>query len=979
MASILANRPSRGLMDELDSLRSRILSEDSLASSTTELNNIEESKYASLQGVLEADAQDLEGESWSLVVDQDYLKPMSKEAIKRQDVIYELMQTEMHHVRTLKVLLKVYMGEVKECLQMDEARLKRLFPRLDGLLDVHLHFLSSLKLRRQQSLEEGSHSNYQIRQLADILITQFSGELGENMKDFYGSFCGLHGDAVSFYKELVQNNKKFQNHMRKVGQLSIVRRLGIQECFLLVAQRITKYPVLVERILHNTEAKTEEHSSLEQALALIRNSIFQVDTAVSKYEKLTRLRDIAQRLEPKSQGRLKEGHQFSREDLQDASRTLLHDAAVTLKTSSSRHKDIHAVLLTDVLLLLQEKDQKFVFSTVDNKPPVISLQRLIVREVAHDDKAMFLLCDSFNGKPEMYEIRTGSNAERNTWMALIRQAVESCPEGQVMVKGQEEEQEARAAKLMRFQEHLARRDKLIEQNLNEKLQIFAFFFEELTGVEVLAHNRPLWHCSSNARDLQQGETLLRGAINDVEILQNLLLGRMRETSQPADDSQGQDPLLRRAQTFGGFDTKPLISPMEGESDPATQPLLSSGVEGDESQARGEDEPLEIGHLPSSPDPEQQDPEPYPKSQELSFFDRVLMLSQRLYSLQAIIVQQDSRADLQQLQRPTVASAASPVSSVRRNSSDLLLEQEKQRNLEKQRVEQADFQREQAQHRQERQRWEKERERERVHGEQLAAQLAEREEACRQLEELLNAKQDELEVQRSDYQGDLVRLRDSTQKVQRDGMLLKQQLEKLKKQTDQQAQVSQSFRMDKRRVSPERHANPTATTNNHHHNRSSGGSDGEVPPAVPLRKESMSPLQPMKAEVPVQLVSTTNQTHKAASVQQQIPTKLATHSKAKEQGRSSKRPHRSSHQRAASIDMSLVVPIKMTGKEGGSLRAKKSASPQRIHSDHYTQRLASNVKPSQSFSAHSQSHNAPPPEPPPFPKDVLKKKEHVILL
>ena len=47
-----------------------------------------ESKYASLQAELEADAQDLEGDSWSLEVDQDYLKPMSKESIKRQDVIY---------------------------------------------------------------------------------------------------------------------------------------------------------------------------------------------------------------------------------------------------------------------------------------------------------------------------------------------------------------------------------------------------------------------------------------------------------------------------------------------------------------------------------------------------------------------------------------------------------------------------------------------------------------------------------------------------------------------------------------------------------------------------------------------------------------------------------------------------------------------------------------------------------------------------
>lgn len=34
-----------------------------------------------------------------------------------------------------------------------------------------------------------------------------------------------------------------------------MRRLGIPECFLLVTQRITKYPVLVERLMHNTEGK----------------------------------------------------------------------------------------------------------------------------------------------------------------------------------------------------------------------------------------------------------------------------------------------------------------------------------------------------------------------------------------------------------------------------------------------------------------------------------------------------------------------------------------------------------------------------------------------------------------------------------------------------------------------------------------------------------------------------------------------------
>lgn len=54
---------------------------------------------------------------------------------------------------------------------------------------------------------------------------------------------------------------------------------------------------------------------------------------------------------------------------------------------------------------------------------MISLQKLIVREVAHEEKAMFLICASGN-EPEMYEIHTNSKEERNSWMAHIRQAVE---------------------------------------------------------------------------------------------------------------------------------------------------------------------------------------------------------------------------------------------------------------------------------------------------------------------------------------------------------------------------------------------------------------------------------------------------------------------------------------------------------------------------------------------------------------------------
>lgn len=38
---------------------------------------------------------------------------------------------------------------------------------------------------------------------------------------------------------------------------SLVRRLGIPECILLVTQRITKYPVLLQRILQYTKGRDQ--------------------------------------------------------------------------------------------------------------------------------------------------------------------------------------------------------------------------------------------------------------------------------------------------------------------------------------------------------------------------------------------------------------------------------------------------------------------------------------------------------------------------------------------------------------------------------------------------------------------------------------------------------------------------------------------------------------------------------------------------
>uniref|UniRef100_A0A672QKS7 Rho/Rac guanine nucleotide exchange factor 18 n=1 Tax=Sinocyclocheilus grahami TaxID=75366 RepID=A0A672QKS7_SINGR len=948
-----------GEMDEVDAFRMKRPADDtvSLASTMPESLIVEDAYYTTVRGELEAITQDFEVESWNLAVDQHFLKKHSKEIIKRQDVIYELIQTEIHHVWTLKIMLRVYARDLREALQLDDRRLDCLFPRLDSLLELHSHFLSRLRERRAESLQPGSECNYVIHKLSDILISQFSGELGERMKESYGDFCSRHTEAVNYYKEQLQSHKKFQNLMRKISNLSIVRRLGVPECILLVTQRITKYPVLLERILHNTEAGTEEHEGLAQALSLIKDAIVQVDAQVSLYEKEARLRDVVSKMEPKSLGKIKDGRVFRKEDLSQGRRKLLYEGMVNWKAASGRLKDILALLLTDVLILLQEKDQRFVFSTVDNKPSVISLQKLIVREVAHEERAMFLICASSN-EPEMYEIHTSSKEDRNTWITHIRQAVErcvsvynhicvciyfclyfflnfpprflsiSCPHIEERLFSEEEE--ARVARFREFQDRLTLKDAQIVQSLTEKLQLFAELAESVAGLEDTSSRSRLL-LRGDASDLQQGEQLLKGAITEAENLQNLLASGAREASPQTEGNQSPSLSLlpRRADTFSGYDSIP--SKLSTNGSIKKKVPGAAGRSRDRSQRASSDPQLK--EVYTCQDRDVRD-EAFSSGLHKMWSTCKFPESE----VRAIISQQDSHIELQ---RASLLTAERERPGSRNRGTDVLLEQEKQRNLEKHREELANFQRLQSQHRQEQARWEREREKQRRQAEAAEQRLKEREEECRRLELRLAEERQELERQRQTYQQDLERLRESTRAVEKERERLEQQ-RKLKKHNtvpntaalyaQEVGQLSSSSSFNGELPLGGAWDQTLPLKSHLRVSLSVSPADYLERPEVHSRRESSCSTLLAKTEVPIHLISTTNQLHKQGSVQQQIPTKLAALSKGKEKSGKGKSSHRTDS--SASGDMKQMLPIKLSSRDSdGGHKARRPISPhQPQHSD-----------------------------------------------
>uniref|UniRef100_A0A7N6BNX3 Rho/Rac guanine nucleotide exchange factor 2 n=1 Tax=Anabas testudineus TaxID=64144 RepID=A0A7N6BNX3_ANATE len=512
---------------------------------------------------LQEEGSCVQADSWSLAVEPDFLQKLHKDLIKQQDVIYELIQTEFHHVRTLRIMEGVYRRGMQEEVMLEAGVVHTIFPCLDQLLELHSSFLSELLNRRKEGLVEGSSTNFVIRSIGDLLLKQFSGQSADDMKKLYSEFCSRHPKAVKLYKEVLTRDRRLQQFIRAFSVLvlrvcrgPLLRRHGVQECILLVTQRITKYPVLIKRILDNTKGSEEEAQSLSQALQLLKDLISSVDHEVLELDRTRRLQEIQARLDPRAQAEVQGGGAFRGGEL--LRRRLLHEGTLLWKLQGSRMKDVQVLLMSDILVFLQEKDQKFTFASLD-KSPVVSLNNLIVRDIANQERGMYLI--SASTPPEMFELHAASKDDRRTWMTRIQQAALSCPSRDEFPLIETEDK----ALLRRLRADIQQKDREVLELLQERVTLFSDLVEatgrggtEEGGVEVISC------CSSSCRNLfradtphaPQAEPLLMGALSEVDKLTELLLNSNVQRSSITNSNQelSSESPVSKTENSGSLDS-----------------------------------------------------------------------------------------------------------------------------------------------------------------------------------------------------------------------------------------------------------------------------------------------------------------------------------------------------------------------------------------------------------------------------------------
>uniref|UniRef100_A0A8B9DST4 Rho guanine nucleotide exchange factor 11 n=1 Tax=Anser cygnoides TaxID=8845 RepID=A0A8B9DST4_ANSCY len=379
------------------------------------------------QGQLSDLEPELDSQNWQHTVGREVLASLPQKEIDRQEVINELFATEGSHLRILRVLDLLFYQRMRKESLLSREELALLFPNLPDVIEIHNSLSESMKKLR----EEGPI----IKEIGDLMLSRFDGLAKEEIQQVTADFCSYQSIALELIKTKQRKETRFQIFMQEAESNPQCRRLQLKDLIISEMQRLTKYPLLLENILKHTEAGTSEHDKLCRARDQCRDILKYVNEAVKQAENRHRLEGYQKRLDATSLERTSNPLAAEFKSLDLTSRRMIHEGPLTWRIGKDKTVDLHVLLLEDLLVLLQKQDEKLVLKchsktalgSSDNKQtfsPVLKLNSVLIRSVATDKRALFIICTSELG-PQIYELVALTSSEKNTWMEVLEEAVQS--------------------------------------------------------------------------------------------------------------------------------------------------------------------------------------------------------------------------------------------------------------------------------------------------------------------------------------------------------------------------------------------------------------------------------------------------------------------------------------------------------------------------------------------------------------------------
>ncbi|XP_050312480.1 rho guanine nucleotide exchange factor 11 [Anthonomus grandis grandis] len=380
------------------------------------------------QSDLESDMEDeTDPLNWQELVLPEELKKLNPSETKRQEVINELISTESNHVRMLKVLYKLFYKTLQESHTLKPEELTLIFPNIKELLDIHVDIDNEMKRMREK--------DPLMRQIGDVLLKIFSGAQGEQLQRAAAAFCERQQLALEFIKKRRERDGKFDALLAQCEKKRQCKRQQLQSIVPYEMQRLTRYPLLFERLIKSVDAASRDEYKEELAnLRLVHQHSKEMLSYVDEATKLAmnkhRLEEIQRHLDTSNFRSNDHPIVYDFKNIDLTKYKLVKEGSLMLRRTNKAPVPVHVLLMEEMVVILQKESDKYIlkfFQSVAPMPllsPIIKMNTLLVRENAVCKNALFLVNMSTTSS-QMYDLQAEDEAKRESWRKHFSDAADA--------------------------------------------------------------------------------------------------------------------------------------------------------------------------------------------------------------------------------------------------------------------------------------------------------------------------------------------------------------------------------------------------------------------------------------------------------------------------------------------------------------------------------------------------------------------------
>uniref|UniRef100_A0A0R3VUX9 Intersectin-1 n=1 Tax=Taenia asiatica TaxID=60517 RepID=A0A0R3VUX9_TAEAS len=264
----------------------------------------------------------------------------------RQNTILEFIETERQYLRDLiEVKEKIYEGLKK--LNVNERRLAQIFGNWTTLCDISEAFNKDFQ-ERKTHLKKG-HNDV----IGDILIRHLPKCM------VYREFCTNQDLALENLQKLCDEKPDVGAFLHSCERFMRVQSMPLSSYFLKPMQRITKYKLLIEKLLKYTPANHPDYSNLQQSFELASTVLAACNEAIRNRESFAQLQWLRDHVTFEADNAFlgicgEDDKRLGEMEIEvggERRRRLLLLSGTLFKVKSG--KELTAFLFTDMLLLTQ--------------------------------------------------------------------------------------------------------------------------------------------------------------------------------------------------------------------------------------------------------------------------------------------------------------------------------------------------------------------------------------------------------------------------------------------------------------------------------------------------------------------------------------------------------------------------------------------------------------------------------------------------